>query len=187
MTASPLPMPSLLYFGVCGMGRAFPAWFGVHTKWRRGTKFGGAGTYPSCWGPSHSVPRTELRRRRPSTRNTPGVVCRSLTPPPRSWSASPVGPGLLLCRAPRLPGSGPLPGGVRRYSWDDPAPSPGRWATRGGRWALWTLSRWSGRSPGGRRCPSPLESRSRPGLGSEAPARVSSSRPSASVLPIRTL
>ena len=105
LTASPLPMPSLLYFGVCGMGRAFPAWFGVHTKWRRGTKFGGAGTYPSCWGPSHSVPRTELRRRRPSTRNTPGVVCRRLTPPPRHRTR-------LTARAVKSP----------RNSWAPPLP-----------------------------------------------------------------
>lgn len=63
------------FWGLWHGGGAFPAWFGVHAKWRRGTKFGGAGTHPSCWGPSHSVPRTELRRRRPSTRNTPGVVC----------------------------------------------------------------------------------------------------------------
>lgn len=94
-----------LHFGVCGMGRAFPAWFGVHTKWRRGTKFRGAGTYPSCWGPSHSVTRMELRCRRPSTRNTPGVVCRCVT----SFPPAPA--------PPTAPGSLPEPVKSPRNSW----------------------------------------------------------------------
>lgn len=51
LTASPCPGPLAPLWGLW-QGEWLSAWFGVDTKRRRG-QIQGAGTYRSCWGPSH--------------------------------------------------------------------------------------------------------------------------------------
>lgn len=130
--------------------------------------------------------RTRPNQVTPPWPATPSPLLPSRLIPPQSWSASPGGPDPALQGSVAAPlQSSPWRGAGVRLERPSTITQP--WAAQGGRWALWTPSCWSGRSPGGRCCPSPLESRSRLGLGSPALARVSSSRPSASVLLIRTL